>query len=316
MRLLPALALLLACTCAAAGEFDVRTLRAGDSKLRVEVDAATPARAEMLQRWVAEAARTELSVAGRFPLANARVKVKEIDSDDPSPVPWGQTEREDGVSVLLLVRDDATFDELRADWTAVHELSHLFHPYLGKHGRWLAEGLASYYQNVLRARAGLISEQQAWEKLDAGFGRGRHARSGVRLDELGMRGGTMRIYWAGAAYWLEADLALRVRGSSLDAVLGEYARCCLDGTAAVAPDAFVASLDHIAQGNVFGDLYRRYAVALEFPTLDAAYRQLGITATDQGVRLSSQHDPLALRQAIMGRRDVAAHALESGAGSQ
>ena len=307
MRARPLLPLLLAWSCAcafaAATTLDERTLRAGDSVLRITVAAPNPARAEELHRWLAEAASTTLSVSGRFPLDDAQVKVEEIDSRDASPVPWGQTSRRDGVAVLLYVRRDATFEELRADWTAVHELAHLFHPYLGTRGRWLAEGLASYYQNVLRARAGLLDEAEAWQRLDAGFGRGRAATTDVRLDMLGrQRGGTMRIYWAGAAYWLEADLALRARGSDLDAVLAQYARCCLHGTGAVAPEAFGAELDRISGGDIFSDLYQRYAAARAFPSLDAAYRQLGITRGGGQLQFSAQSDAARLRHAVMGRR--------------
>lgn len=303
MRLQLSLSLLLASAGVAAAPIDERTVRAGDTELRILVDAPDRARADTLHRWLAEVAKAELAVSGRFPLASAQVRVEEIRSDDPSPVPWGQTSRRRNVAVLLYVRDDATLEELRSDWTAVHELAHLFHPYLGMRGRWLAEGLASYYQNVLRARIGLLSQEQAWQRLDAGFGRGRGAVTGIRLDELG-RHGTMRVYWAGAAYWLEADLALRARDSSLDAVLAEYARCCLQGTASVAPEAFVAELDRIADADVFSSLYQRYAAAREFPSLEAAYRQLGITTDDGRLRFSQQTAASRLRQAIMGRRSA------------
>lgn len=306
MRLRCLLPLFLACACADAAPIDApqvetRTLRAGDTELRIRIDAPDRARAEELQRWLAEVADAALAAFGRFPLASAQVRVEEIRSHDRSPVPWGQTSRRRDVAVLLYVRDDATLEELRSDWTAVHELAHLFHPYLGMRGRWLAEGLASYYQNVLRARIGLLSQEQAWQRLDAGFGRGRGAVTGIRLDELGRRG-TMRVYWAGAAYWLEADLALRARGSSLDAVLGKYAQCCLQGTATVAPEAFVAELDRVADADVFASLYRRYAASREFPSLDAAYQQLGISSEDDRMRFSQQATASRLRQAIMGRR--------------
>lgn len=307
------LPLLLTCACANAAPADVpqaRTLRAGNTALRILVDTPDRTRADTLHRWLAEAADAALAAFGRFPLDDAQVRVEEIRSHDRSPVPWGQTLRRRHVAVLLYVREDATLEELRNDWTAVHELSHLFHPYLGMRGRWLAEGLASYYQNVLRARIGLLSEAQAWQRLDAGFGRGRGAVTGIRLDELGRRG-TMRVYWAGAAYWLEADLALRARGSSLDAVLAEYADCCLQGTVTVAPEAFVAELDRIAGADVFGNLYQRYAASREFPSLDAAYRQLGMTSDDGRLVFTPRDDALRLRQAIMGRHP-AAHA---GSGS-
>src|SRR5690348_8918245 len=115
--------LLLIAGAARAQAQDERMLRAGDSRLRVEVvEVPDRERAAMLQRWVAETAAAPLTVFGRFPLRSAQVRVKQVPSDDDSPVPWGQTLRSDGVSVLLFVRENATLEELRADWTAVHEL--------------------------------------------------------------------------------------------------------------------------------------------------------------------------------------------------
>ena len=174
----------------------------------------------------------------------------------------------------------------------------------GERGRWLAEGLASYYQNVLRARVGLFTADEAWTLLDAGFRRGQRASASGPLDDLGhQRGGTMRVYWAGAAYWLEADLALRQEHSgSLDAVLGEYARCCLHGTGAVAPAEFVAALDRIAGGDVFAALYSRYAASTVFPPLDDAYRRLGIERDGDVLRFSRDRDAVRLRDAITQRR--------------
>ena len=312
MRHLPLL-LPLACALVLAGPqaradddaTEARTLRSGGNALQVSVEGVSdPERAAMLQRWLAECADASLTAFGRYPLRKAQVKIREIDSRDPSPVPWGQTRRDDGVAVLLYVRRDASLAQLRADWTAVHELSHLFHPYLGREGRWMAEGLASYYQNVLRARAGLLTQDQGWRALDAGFGRGRRLGPGATLDELG-RGGTMRVYWAGAAYWLEADLALRrEHGLDLDTVLSRYARCCLDAATddmeAVSPQAFAAELDRLGGDGVFMRLYERYARSREFPDLGEAYRALGLESDAGGLRYSQRADAVRLRDAIMG----------------
>ncbi|HVI59693.1 MAG TPA: hypothetical protein VM619_12600 [Luteimonas sp.] len=297
------LPVLLACAGAARAD-GVRTLRAGDTQLEVAVIGVDdPARTALLQDWIAEAARAPLTVAGRFPLRSARVEIRQVRSDDDSPVPWGQTARDSGVRVLLYVREDATLDQLRHDWTAVHELSHLFHPHLGERGRWLAEGLASYYQDALRARIGLIAPEDAWARLDGGFRRGQRAAARGPLQDLGhRRGATMRVYWAGAAYWLEADLALRARGRSLDAVLGEYARCCLRGTGETAPADFVAALDRIAGDDTFSGLYARDAVSTAFPPIDDAYRRLGIARDGDRLRFSRDRHARALRAAIMGRR--------------
>lgn len=285
---------------------DEGALRSGDRVLRLDIAPDIgAARAQVLRDWMAETAAATLTAYGRFPLEDATIRISEVDRDSDSPVPWGQTLRRDDVAVLLYVRRDASLSELRADWTAVHELSHLFHPYLGSEGRWLAEGLASYYQNVLRARSGLLDEAEAWRRLDAGFGRGRREDSGLRLDELSVgrgRGGTMRIYWAGAAYWLEMDLALRRRGSSLDSVLSRYADCCLRGTGEVAPAEFIGQLDRIAGGKKFTDGFQRYAASREFPALDAVYAALGLSRTADGLHFSDRAEAVRLRRAVMGRR--------------
>lgn len=298
------LLVMAACTPAVADD-SAQVLRAGGNELHVEVvDTPDADRRAELQRWLAEVAGATLTAFGRYPLADATVRITQIDSDDDSPVPWGQTLRQDQVAVLLYVRRDATLAQLREDWTAVHELSHLFHPYLGSDGRWLSEGLASYYQNVLRARAGLLTPAQAWEQLDAGFGRGQREHSGMPLEQLSPgRRGTMRVYWAGAAFWLEADLALRrEHGSSLDEVLSKYSRCCLRGTGEVAPPAFLGKLDELAGAGVFLPLYRRYAQSREFPSLDPAYSALGISREGDGLDFSDRPDAAALRAAIMQPR--------------
>jgi len=281
-----------------------RTVRAGETALSVEVigiDDAT--RVAMLQHWAEEAARATVLPSGRFPLRSARVEVRETQSRSSSPVPWGQTSRDGEVSVLLYVRRDAGYEELRADWTAVHEFSHLAHPYLGERGRWLAEGLASYHQNVLRARAGLLAPEEAWRRLDAGFRRGEAVGGGPALDAMGrQRGGTMRVYWAGAAYWLEMDLALRRdRGTTLEAVLDRYAQCCLDGTAHVAPEDFVAALDRAAGIALFASRYRDYAEATAFPSLADSYRALGIERSGAGLRFSGAPAARRLREAMTQR---------------
>ena len=282
-----------------------RTIRAGETELRIEVIGIADAdRIAMLQRWAEEAARATVLPSGRFPLRSARVEVREIDSSSISAVPWGQTSRDDDVAVLLYVRRGASDEQLRADWTAVHEFAHLAHPYLGERGRWLAEGLASYQQNVLRAAAGLLDSEEAWRRLDAGFRRGEAVGGGATLDAMGrQRDGTMRVYWAGAAYWLEMDLRLRRdHGTTLDAVLDRYAQCCLDGTAHVAPEDFAAALDHAGGVDVFSLRYREYAASTEFPSLAETYRALGIERDGEGLRFSDDSAAAhALRKAITMR---------------
>ncbi len=280
----------------------ITTLHAANTELRIEViGVEDAARIEMLQRWAQETARATVLPSGRFPLSHATVRINDISSHSDSPVPWGQTQRDDGVSVLLYVRKDATYEELHADWTAVHEFAHLRHPYLGDSGRWLAEGLASYDQNMLRGRAGLLDPNDAWTRLDAGFRRGEAVGEGARMDEMGKhRGGTMRVYWVGAAYWLEADVALhRMHDTTLETVLDRYAECCLNGEAWVKPQDFLAELDRLARAQVFVPLYARYAQMRGFPSLDASYGALGIKRDGPALKFSDGDETARLRRTMM-----------------
>ena len=104
-----------------------------------------------------------------FSVASTRVDVARV-GPRPTDDTFGA-----GSSVLLLPSPDATVDQLEADWVAVHELSHLWLPHLYPRGRWISEGIATYLQEVLRARCGLQTGKQAWTSS----ARGLRARSAL-----------------------------------------------------------------------------------------------------------------------------------------
>lgn len=258
------------------GRFEERRLELPGGTLRVAtlplVDAG---RRATIDRWFAATAPLLLAGDGRLPLADVQVLILPLPGVS-EPVPWGQVSRGGAAGVLLVVGADAGFDRLQADWTAAHELAHLQHPFLGSSGRWLAEGLASYHQNVWRARLGLLTPEQAWRKLEAGFERGKASAAGVPLARLGRtRESTMRVYWSGAAYWLESDLALRAAGSSLDAVLAEFRRRHLPSARWWHPREFIAELDRQVPAGGLLARYNRYLADADFPDLRPALALLG-----------------------------------------
>lgn len=270
------------------GRFEERWLERPGGRLRVA----------LLPPWSArELARIEPVVDalllgyGRLPRPDAQLLVLPLPGERRA-APWGQTTRGAAAAVQLFAGADAAPTALLEDWTATHELVHLMHPHLGPRGRWLSEGLASYWQNVLRARAGVLTAEQAWERLEAGLQRGRDERlcDGLTLVQASRRAGQlrcyMRIYWSGAAFWLEADLALRARGASLDALLRRYAECCLQRHDELAPEDFMGQLDRLAGSNEFGARYARFAALPGFAdtrtaqvpaALRAAIMQAGAT---------------------------------------
>lgn len=279
------------------GRFQEQMIALPGGRLRVAmlplVDAAKQRR---IFDWFRATAPVLLASDGRMPLPDTQVLIVPLPGVS-EPVPWGQVSRGGAAGVALFVGADAGSTAWHDDWTTAHELAHLQHPYLGSSGRWLAEGLASYYQNVWRARTGAFSATEGWRRLDAGFKRGRAVGGGPPLSELGRGwGGTMRVYWAGAAYWLESDIALRQQGSSLDAVLGAFRRQHLPSERYWSPEDFIAELDAQAPTARLLQRYQRYAGARQFPDLSQSYRTLGLNIgeIDDGMR-----KPNALREAIM-----------------
>jgi hypothetical protein len=224
-------------------------------------------------RWLMPVARILDAVGGRFPREQVQVLVVPLPGV-AAAVPWGQVTRGGGSAVHLFIGADASPADREADWTAHHEFAHLLHPWLGDRGRWLAEGLASYYQNVLRARAGAITADDAWSRLRAGFARGRAATPAdagplAQVSRDAVRGSTMRVYWAGAAFWLETDRALRAGGDSLDRLLGSFNAAYAGRECCWTPASYIEALHALAPAAGLPERYRRHARSRSFPLADA-----------------------------------------------
>ncbi len=290
------------------GYFESRDVEVGGATLRMAVlDAAKPASTADMDRWIREAASAVSSLYGRFPLQQPQILVVPI-GEQSEAVPWAQVLRGGGAAAHFFVDQNRPLSEFRKDWTATHELSHMLLPYVGRGDAWLSEGLASYYQNVLRARAGMVSEEVAWQKLYAGFERGRRGTDDESLADVSgnMRenGGYMRVYWSGAAIALMADVELRRRSDgrmSLDIAMSGLADCCLPGDRTWSAREVFARLDDITDSTVFMTLYNQNVSARHFPDIAETSAQLGITERGGRLHLSSKQDALARRAAIMSR---------------
>jgi M61 glycyl aminopeptidase len=293
----------------ALGHFRERRIEWNGGTLRVAIlGAVGESDQDKLIGWLQRVSQATLSAYGRMPLPDVQVLMLPSRGRGGA-VGFGQSVRGQGNALQLLVDPTRPASEFNADWTAVHELSHLFHPYLGDRGSWLSEGLASYYQNVLRARAGLLTPQQAWSKLEAGFGRGRKSPGGESLVDVarGMHRNHdfMRVYWAGAAYWLAVDVQLRASSAnrlSVDEALRRFGECCLPSYDAWSPDDFVARLDALLDTEVFVRRFREYGQMTQFPDTRKLYEQLGLHAQSDTVQLLPDAPQRTVRNAIMSAK--------------
>ena len=239
---------------------------------------------------------------GSFPGPRLQLQIIPIPSRQ-SGVHWGQVYRGGYGGVQLFVNPSSSAAELAEDWVLAHELSHLRHPYLGtQRGRWLAEGLASYYQNVLRARSGQLGERAAWQKLLAGFERGRRDAQGQTLDQVASDMDEsrhyMRVYWSGAAFWLKVDLSLRRNGSDLDSALQHFAERNLPAAREWSPAEFLSAIDAQLKTAFLVKLADQAGRALEFPDVSAELAELGLIWNGRHLTLRTDPAQQALRNAI------------------
>jgi hypothetical protein len=280
------------------GRFALATRRVGETVLQIaRVSGPLAHSEEELGDHIESAVTMVASISGAFPAERVLAIVWPVPS--AQPVAFGLTKRGGGASVLLFFGDGAAPGSLPNDWVTVHELSHLLHPRVGAADRWLSEGIATYYQEVLRARFGWRTPEQAWARIAEGFASGERTGTGRSLtDEARAMNETFayrRVYWGGTAFVLAADVALRQRGSSLDAAI---ARCLRDVNAnggAMSARALVAELD--AQLLPLAD---EYAARSRWPETGALLADLGVVDESGVVRLVEAPDS-GLRDAIMRR---------------
>ena len=298
------------------GNFEVKKISVDNMTLRVAMlDGDRPYDRDKMLRWLQAALENVQGAYGKLPRQEPQVVIVPI-GEKGEPVPFGRVIRGGGGAVQFFVDPSYSLQRFTADWTATHELSHLLLPFVSRNGAWLSEGLATYYQNVLMARAGEYSERKAWQKLHEGFQRGiRNTRPGQTLLDASrnMRrdGAYMRVYWTGTAIALLADLELRRRTGgriSLDVAMQRFADCCLPSDKMWQARDVMQRLDQLVGEAVFVQLHDRYVESSDFPELHDAYRALGVQLRQDEVSLDNDAPLASMREAIMtGTTEQIAH---------
>ena len=293
------------------GSFEEHQLDVAGSSLRVALidgERRTLNTRKMLD-WLSVAAGDVASVSGRFPEPDLQVIVQPAQPRDPragdSAVPFGYVIRDGGDAVRFFVDAGRPLEDYLEDWTATHEFAHLLLPYVRSSQKWISEGFASYYQNVLLARRGVYSEQEVWQRLVRSFASAAAVSDPPSLNQTGSRpfwDVRMLIYWSGAAIALHADTRLRLLSDgeeSLDTVLARLQGCCLPSDRAWRGEELFRKLDELSPYPVFVELYERFADAPGMPPLDALYEQLGVVTGQRQIRLRDDAALASIRREIM-----------------
>ncbi len=294
---------------AAFGQFEFVETDIAGATLRITLmQADSDIRSADFVEWIRETAQNVNLAYGYFPNPAPNIVVLPVGGErswSDSPVPFGRVVRDGGETIELFVNQSRPIDEFYDDWTATHEFSHLMLPYITSRHRWMSEGFASYYQNILMARADRYTEKRAWQKLWDGFERGRQSQPKMSPNEAaraGVREATMKIYWSGAAIAFMADVELRRRSNgeeSLDTVLSSLQQCCLPSDRTWSGTELFKKLDTMIDEPLFMPLYKRYANTAGFPEVRPLFDRLGIDIDHGEVQLQSRAELTAIRSSIM-----------------
>lgn len=254
---------------------------------------------QLAYQWLQQISAALQTVHGEFPQDQFHVTLRES-TRRGSTVPWGQVKRGEPDTVLLVINPSAGLQSLLADWTAFHEFSHLMLPYRGYGDIWLSEGLATYYQNIVQARAGLFDEQTMWQRLQAGFRRGEndqrwaHAKLEQVSDNLLETRQYMRVHWSGVLYWLQIDVALREQGRSLDSALKELKDCCQGRQ--LSAWQIVRKLDQIHQTTMFSTQFELFRNSYALPDYRRVLKALGV---EENLTFNNQARQAAIRTSLL-----------------
>ena len=166
--------------------------------------------------------------------------------------------------------------------------------------------MPTYLQNVLMARGGATSVEEGWQRMRDGFQRGARTAPELGLaranERVGYSGIYLRVYWAGAAMMLAADLRLRNQTGgkqSLDTALDQLSRCCASEERRWSAQEIILRLDELTGTTIFSDLVRAQFEGNAYPDYEATLARAGVKAGVMEVEFDASAPWADERDALM-----------------
>lgn len=280
------------------GRFESFSLAEEGEMQVATLDAPIAVSQEELRRWIGDVAASNRRFWGAVPVAPALVAI--IPVTGKKGLPFGRVMAGGGATILLLLGAETSLSQLYDEWVLVHEFLHLGSPLMRDTGIWLNEGIATYFEPILRARAGWKSEDAVWHEWLLNMQRGLPALTETGLKEAPSR----RSYWGGALFLLLADIQLRRHSGGrvgtedcLRAVLQEGADVRQRWLTETMLSACEAATGHTG---VLNDLAQKYVYGHHPLDLDQVWRDLGVSLGEDGSIHYDDTAPLAaVRQSIV-----------------
>ena len=246
-------------------------------------------------KWVEISARSVATYYGKFPVPRTSLRITSCPGARPR---GGRAFGFRGPLITISLGRDATVAGLADDWLLTHEMIHLALPSLADQHHWLEEGLATYVEPIARARAGMLTPEEAWADLVYGLPQGQPEAGDRGLDGTPTWG---RTYWGGALFCLRADVAIRQRSGNrfglehaLRAILAEGGSIDRDWHI----DQVIEIGDKAVGVSVLRELYYEMGSAPVRVDLGSLWRQLGIQPSGKTITLNNSAPLARVRTAI------------------
>lgn len=278
------------------GRLRTGNVKAADDAFRVVVlDGRLDVGDAALLEWIDDMAGAAAAFWHGFPAPGMPIFV--VPRAGGSGVPFGRVMSGGGVSMVLYVGEHATPAELRDDWVLIHELVHTGSPFV--YGSpWFAEGLATYFEPLIRARSGLQTPEAMWTEFMTHMPRAESVMEGAGLA----RGGSRGWYYGGALLMLLADVQMRQasRGrTGLEDCLRRIRVDIGDFRRVMGVRDMIAACDAAVGGHVLSDLVQEHAFAAGSVDLEALWRDLGLRLDGDRLHYADDAPLAAMREAIM-----------------
>ncbi|WP_010184650.1 hypothetical protein [Sphingomonas sp. PAMC 26605] len=272
-------------------------LRIGGGTITVVfADGAPGLSRDLVLAWIRTAANAVTAYFGKFPVAEYGLLVIAEPGDR---VGHGTTFGYAGTATRIHVGVGAGPEAFARDWVLVHEMVHTALPDMPRRALWLQEGNATYVEPIARALIGQLTPADVWSESVQGMAKGNPRPGDKGMDGTQAWG---RLYWGGALFWLLAEIAIyrdtQGAGSLRDA-LRRINRASGGNTTTWSPEQLMTVGDGAIGATSLARLYERFATQLVQTDLERLFRELGITATSDGLVAFDDTAPLApLRRRI------------------
>jgi hypothetical protein len=248
--------------------------------------------------WVTRSADALIAYLGRFSVAQAGILVVPNSGNRIGHgISWGY-----GGSIVRVDFGVGISPEVLAnDWVLIHEMVHLSFPTIPRRHLWLEEGSATYVEPVARARSGQRPAQSVWDEFFHDMPKGLPQDDDQGLDRTHTWG---RTYWGGAIFCLVADVHTRQATSNrlgLEDAMRAISRASGGNSAEWNIEQVIAAGDKASGTEVLAQTYRDMGLGRARPDLAALFRDLGVEADGDTVRLNDAAPLAAIRSAITAR---------------